>query len=415
MKKVFENKYFSIGLAAFCVIGASLLLYFFMLRFDIFLNIIKNLFIIIRPLFYGIIIAFLSTQTYNYFNKTISKLLKNKLKNKDNINKISKTISIIISILLVLLVLFLFIYILIPQLIISILSIIETWTYNVENLESWLIKVLNLSPALENTILNLFNKSSTSILEWLSASVIPTMESISSSVTTGLNDMYIFVKDFIIGMVFSVYILSNKSKFIAQLKKISYNFLGIKKGNSFLRDCRYVYKVFNGFIKGKLLTSLIIGTACYICMLIFKMPYALLISFIVAITNIIPFFGPIIGWIPGVILIALVSPIKALYFTIIIIILQQIEGNILEPKIVGNNIGIPSFWVLFAIILFGGIFGFVGMIFGVPIFAIIYHFITARLNNNLNNKNLPTNIDDYIDLKYIDETTERPIKLKKDN
>ena len=150
-------------------------------------------------------------------------------------------------------------------------------------------------------------------------------------------------------------------------------------------------------------------------MIILKMPYALLISLIIAVTNIIPFFGPIIGWVPGVILIAMVSPIQALYFTILIIILQQIEGNILEPKIVGDITGISGFWVLFAIIVFGDLFGFIGMILGVPVFAIIYHFIKYNADKYLSKRELPYNDDDYLDLKYIDETTKKPVKLKSSN
>ena len=196
--------------------------------------------------------------------------------------------------------------------------------------------------------------------------------------------MYIFIKDFIIGIVFSVYILANKTKFIAGVKKFTYTLFGIRHGNNILEIGRYSYKIFNGFVKGKLITSLTIGIANYIGMVLLNLPYALLISIIIAVTNIIPFFGPIIGWIPSVILILMISPLKALYFTILNILLQQVEGNILEPKIVGNTTGISGFWVLFAIILFEGLFGFIGMIIGVPIFAIIYHFAISYINKYLN-------------------------------
>jgi predicted PurR-regulated permease PerM len=162
----------------------------------------------------------------------------------------------------------------------SILGIIETWTYNVDNIEAWLQNILKVSPALEEIILSAVNESSTSILSWISGALLPQMEKIMESVTTGLNDMYIFISDFIIGIVFSVYILANKNKFMAQLKKVTYSLLGIKKGNSLLQSARYSYKVFNGFIKGKLLTSLIIGSACYISMSILRLPHTLLISII---------------------------------------------------------------------------------------------------------------------------------------
>ena len=401
MKNKIENKYLYTGLTAFAVIGASIFLYFFFLRFDNIISVIGKIFEILNPLLYGILIAFLLTQVFNYFDKKFTKIFTNKLEDELLAKKYSKILSIGISIFVLFISLFLILYILIPKLTVSILGIIETWSTNIQNIETWLQNILKVSPALEEMILSAVNESSTSILSWISNALLPQMEMIMSSVTTGLNDMYIFITDFIIGLVFSIYILANKDSFIAQAKRIMYTLLGIKKGNSLLQIGRYSYKIFNGFVKGKLLTSLIIGTACYICMIIFKLPYALLISIIVAITNIIPFFGPFIGWIPSVILIAMISPLKALYFSIIILILQQIEGNILEPKIVGNTTGISGFWVLFAIVVFGDLFGFVGMIFGVPVFAIIYHFVSKFIKEHLLNKQMPIEESEYIDLKYI--------------
>ena len=408
MKNKFDNVYFKWSFALFSVIGSSILLYFFILRFDNIVKFFGNILYILKPVIYGIVIAFLLTQIYNYFDKRFAKLLSR----KKNCKKISKILSIAISILILLLILFFIFYILIPKTIVSLLAIIEAWPQNMENIETWLRDVLKTSPVLEEQILSMVNESSNSIIEWLSTGIVPQMEKISDSVTTGLNDIYIFLKDFIVGIVFSIYIVSNKNKFIAVSKKIIYTIFGIKRGNGILEVGRYSNKIFNGFVKGKLITSLIIGFATYIGMTIFNLPYALLISVIVAVTNIIPFFGPLIGWVPSVILVLLSSPLEALYFTILCIVLQQIEGNILEPKIVGKGTGISGFWVLFAIIVFEGLFGFIGMIIGVPIFAIIYHFVVIYINRHLNNKDIPTNYEDYIDLKYIDETTKKPIKTK---
>lgn len=411
MKNKIENKYIYTGLTAFCVIGASLLLYFFFLRFDNFILLLKKILDILSPLIYGIVIAFILTQIFNYVDKKLTNYLIKKL-DEDTAKKYSKIVSIAISIFVLFLVLFLILYILIPKLMICILGIIESWSFYVENIEVWIRSLLKESPALEKIVLDAVSDSSSSILSWISNAVLPQMESIMSSVTTGLNDMYTFITDFIIGLVFSIYILANKSKFIADLKKCTYTLLGIKKGNSFLNSSRYCYKIFNGFVKGKIITSLIIGTACYIGMNLLTIPHAFLISIIVAVTNIIPFFGPFIGWIPSVILILMINPIKAIYFSILILVLQQIEGNIIEPKIVGNTTGISGFWVLFSIVVFGGIFGFVGMIFGVPIFAIIYNFLSHKIDKYLYDKDMPINEEDYIDLKYIDETTKKPVKIK---
>lgn len=413
MKNKIDNKYVSWALTALSVIGISILFAFLLFRIDEIVAGIGNILKMFTPLIYGIVIAFLLNLLYNYFDRRFIKLLSKKYKDKDKIKKISKIISISVSIIILLICVFLIIYKLIPQLVTSILGIIENWSSNMNSIEAWLENILKSSPALEKTIMDTVNNSSDSILDWLSKTLVPSMS--MTNVTTGLTDMYAFLKNFTLGIIFSIYILIDKNKFIAGMKKLTYTIFGISKGNVLLQGARYTHKIFIGFIKGKIFTSFLIGVGCYIGMILFRMPYALLISFIVAVTNIIPFFGPFIGWAPGVILIILTSPIKALYFTILIIVLQQVEGNILTPKIVGNNTGISGFWVLFSIVVFGEMFGFVGMIIGTPIFAVIYHFVSYNHTKYLEKKNLPASNEDYMNLKYIDETTRKPVKQKSSN
>ena len=412
MKRKIQNEYIYWGITALSVIALGILFYFTILRFDNIIKIIGKILYIFRPLLYGIIIAFILTQSFNFFNRKFIKLLSKRSKDTIKVKKESKIISISISILILLLILFWIFYLLIPKLLISVVGIVEMLPDSIVKVESWLENILKGNPAIENIILTMINDSSKSILSYLSEGILPKMENIVTTVTVGLNGMYEFLRDFTIGIVFSVYLLINKNKYVSEMKKFIYTFLGIKKGNSLLQGARYSYNIFNGFIKGKLLTSVALGIVCYIAMILFKMPYAALISLIVAITNIIPFFGPIIGWVPGVILLLLINPIQALYFTIIIIVLQQIEGNILSPKIVGDSIGLSGFWVLFSIMIFGGIFGLVGMIIGVPIFAIFYHFASYQLKKYLAKKDLPSETADYEDLKYIDETTKKVVKIK---
>lgn len=412
MKRKIQNEYIYWGITALSVIALGILFYFTILRFDNIIKIIGKILYIFRPLLYGIIIAFILTQSFNFFNRKFTKLLSKRSKDTIKVKKESKIISISISILILLLILFWIFYLLIPKLLISVVGIVEMLPDSIVKVESWLENILKGNPAIENIILTMINDSSKSILSYLSEGILPKMENIVTTVTVGLNGMYEFLRDFTIGIVFSVYLLINKNKYVSEMKKFIYTFLGIKKGNSLLQGARYSYKIFNGFIKGKLLTSVALGIVCYIAMILFKMPYAALISLIVAITNIIPFFGPIIGWVPGVILLLLINPIQALYFTIIIIVLQQIEGNILSPKIVGDSIGLSGFWVLFSIMIFGGIFGLVGMIIGVPIFAMFYHFASYQLKKYLAKKDLPSETADYEDLKYIDETTKKVVKIK---
>ena len=414
MKKI-ENKYFAWGLTALAVVASAILIYFLFLRINSVFEIISKIFIILRPLIYGLVIAFLLIQSYNFFERRIQKLLKKKINDINKVRKISKITSIIISVLILLIILFLVLYILIPKLIVNIIALINMITNNMDNIEEWLKNALKSNSVIENIVLSTVNKSSNSILDWISTGVLPTFENIVASFSNGLSGMYIFLKDFLVGIVFSIYIVIDKKTFVNQTKKLMYALLGIKTTNSILEGTRYSYVILNGFLKGKIITSVGIGVACYLLMIILGMPYASLISLIVAITNIIPFFGPFIGWIPGVIILLISNPMQALYFSIIIVILQQIEGNIIAPKIVSNKTGISSFWVLFSILVFGDLFGFIGMIIGVPIFAVIYHFIAFYLRKKLKNKDLPTNTNDYDNIKYIDEKTKEIIKEKSSN
>ena len=200
-----------------------------------------------------------------------------------------------------------------------------------------------------------------------------------------------------------VYLLNMKEKLITQIKMILYGIFPLKIANKVLDEGRYVHKVFGGFIIGKLLDSLIIGVLCFVLLNFMRMPYVLIVSVIVGVTNVIPFFGPFIGAIPSAFLILLDSPVKCLWFLGFILLLQQFDGNILGPKILGDSTGLSSFWVLFSILLFGGLFGFVGMIIGVPTFAVFYKLLTEFVIWLLGKKKLSANIEKYENLNYIDE------------
>ena len=171
-----------------------------------------------------------------------------------------------------------------------------------------------------------------------------------------------------------------------------------------IKEAKFINKTFGGFITGKLIDSAIIGCICFVVLTIFKFPYIMLVSVIIGFTNIIPFFGPFIGAIPSTIIILTASPIYAVYFVIFIIILQQIDGNIIGPKILGGSTGIPSFWVMFAILFGGGLFGFVGMVLGIPVFAVLYAYVSRAVDSKLQKKNMPVNTNLYKDLSNYGET-----------
>jgi len=204
------------------------------------------------------------------------------------------------------------------------------------------------------------------------------------------------VKDLLIAVIVSVYLLARKDVFAAQSKKIVYSLFRTDIADLLVDEVRSAYKIMSGFINGKLVDSLIIGVICFICCSLFKFPYPALVATIVGVTNIIPFFGPFIGAVPCGLLIFLVSPLQAVYFAIFILVLQQFDGNILGPKILGETTGLASFWVLFSILLFGGLFGFAGMVLGVPVFAMIYSVVSRTVAHGLRARNLPVETEEYM-------------------
>ena len=218
-----------------------------------------------------------------------------------------------------------------------------------------------------------------------------------TNLMSGLLGTLTFFKNVFIGIIIAIYVLNSKQLFAAQAKKLLYGCLSTRRANIVLDNARFTHRVFGGFINGKILDSAIIGVLCYIGCLIFKFPSALLVSVIIGVTNVIPFFGPFIGAIPATLLILIQSPIKALWFVLFVLVLQQLDGNIIGPKILGNTTGLSSFWVLFAILLFGGLWGFVGMIVGVPLFAVIYDVIKKLVIHGLQRNQELTLLNSYHD------------------
>ena len=219
----------------------------------------------------------------------------------------------------------------------------------------------------------------------------------------------VFLKNFLIGAMISIYLLYGKESYVAQGKRLLYCLFSTQTTNNIIRDLQYVDKTFGGFIIGKVLDSLIIGILCYIGTTILNLPYALLVSVIVGVTNVIPFFGPYIGAVPSAVLILLVNPIQCIYFVIFILLLQQFDGNFLGPKILGGSTGLSSFMVIVAILVGGGLFGIFGMFVGVPACAIICTVIRNGIQSRLEKKKMPIDLESYRDIDHLDAKTLQPI------
>ena len=285
---------------------------------------------------------------------------------------------------------YLFIQFVLPQLISSIVGLANNIPQYVEDftkLANDLINNMNLQPEYIDLITNKFGELVTYIITIIS-NLLPVVGNFIVEATSSILNI-------IIGIIVSIYILIDKEKFMALGKKVVYAFSSEERANFILRLATQSNMTFSRFIGGKILDSFIIGVLTFIILTIFKMPYVLLISVIVGVTNIIPFFGPFIGGIPAAIIILFVSPTKALWFVIIIIIIQQIDGNIIGPKILGDSIGISAFWILFSLLVAAKFMGFVGMVIGVPLFAIFYSIIKEIVELKLSKKGLPINTEEY--------------------
>ena len=265
----------------------------------------------------------------------------------------------------------------IPQLVTSVTTLYYTARANLNNFIRW---VNNLEFVADNEVImdyvnKAYNAISVDLDSWIKNTLMPSMQNIVSGAAVGVLNVVTMAKNLIIGIIVAVYMLASRKRFVQQAKLVLYSIFKPRWAELIKEEVKYADKMFGGFINGKIMDSAIIGVLCYIGCLIFKFPSALLVSVIIGVTNVIPFFGPFIGAVPATLLILIQSPIKALWFVLFILVLQQLDGNVIGPKILGNTTGLSSFWVLFAILLFGGLWGFVGMIVGVPLFAVIYDVI----------------------------------------
>lgn len=365
---------------------------------------------ILAPVIYGAVFAYLLNPVYNRVQAAVMKMTEKIIAQEESRKRLGGFFGTLASLFLLVAVVVGLISMLIPQLINSIRGVMETLPSSINNLEIWLEKVLADNPDLEQQVMQHYGAAADYLQNWLTNVVVPNIYRIIGSVSSGVVLVVRAVFDILIGLIVMVYLLNMKEKLLAQAKMIIYGVFPLKIANKVIEEGRYVHQVFGGFIIGKLLDSLIIGLICFVLLGFANMPYVLLVSVIVGVTNVIPFFGPFIGAIPSAFLILLSDPMKCLYFLIFILLLQQFDGNILGPKILGDSTGLSSFWVLFSILLFGGLMGFVGMIIAVPTFAVIYRLVTEFTTWKLGKKALSGSLDSYDRLDYIDETEQTYMK-----
>ncbi len=355
-------------LAGFGAISLSILFFFLIYRFQGFGDAISKLTGIMMPFIYGAVIAYLLKPVCNCVENFLRRLLPEKM------GTVANMLAVTVSLLFGILVVYALIMMIVPQLITRVTTLYYTARNNLNDFVDWAShqEIIASNQKLLDFIETSYDNLQDTLDNIVRTKLVPSMQSLLSGAALGVMSFVTFLKNIIIGVIVSVYLLASRKKFGQQCKMILYSLIKPRWADIILEEILYADKMFGGFINGKILDSAIIGVLCYIACLIFKFPSALLVSVIIGVTNVIPFFGPFIGAIPATLLILIQNPIKALWFVLFVLVLQQVDGNIIGPKILGNTTGLSSFWVLFAILLFGGLWGFVGMIIGVPLFAVIY-------------------------------------------
>ncbi len=399
------KSYLMIALLVFAVFCCCILVFFLIYRYNGFASGWKKLMKVLQPIIIGLVVAYLLNPVMMFLERHLKTFFGKRIQNEKKVWKLSRGISIVLSLLFLVLVVYALIMMVVPQLIQSITGMFTSLPDEVDQLSKWIDTQFKGDKKTAEFMNDTLDRATSYFENWVQTDVLPQATTYIASITSGVISVVKLLFNTVIGLIVSVYVLMEKEKFIGQSKKIIYAVFKPERGNIIVDTVRKSNQIFGGFITGKILDSAIIGVMCYVVLLIMRMPYTVLVSVIVGVTNVIPFFGPYIGAIPSFIIIALANPLQGLYFLIFIIILQQFDGNILGPKILGDSTGLSSFWVVFAILIGGGMFGVPGMILGVPTFAVIYYIARNIINHFLRRRNLPDETDEYIMLVDIDAKT----------
>lgn len=408
MKFKHNNRYARWGMTAFLVIAASITFYYLVFHSSNITDKINAVIGILLPVVFGLVTAYLLTPVLNFMEGRILVPLCDKcgIKTTKQRKKAIRGIGILVTAFLFVALIYGLISMLVSQIVPSVQGIIANFDSYVSNVSQWINRVLDDNPEFGGYVSRALDKFSEQLEDWLNH-IIPGTATLIKTVSMSFINVLDVLWDFVIGFIISIYVLASKEHFAGQAKKLTYAMFEKDTANKIIRNFRFTHKTFIGFLSGKLVDSLIIGVLCFIGTSLMKTPYAMLISLIIGVTNIIPFFGPFLGAIPSTILIFVVDPMHPLncvYFALFVLALQQFDGNILGPKILGSSTGLTGFWVIFSITFFGGLFGVIGMIVGVPIFAVIYAAVRAIVSAKLENKDLPTETSQYENVDYIDKT-----------
>ena len=398
-----RTQYFKWGLTAFLTVCAVLVFFDTFYQNGVLQRFLSKLASILAPVLYGAAIAYLLTPVMSWLEKTIRAGWK-KLFPKRELKPRSgglRLVSILLTEAVVIFLLYLLMSVLIPQRMDSVTTLINNAEAYYRKVYDWADGLLDSENEIAVWLAGLITERYTDgmafltdkVLPWAQKAVVP----LTNGIWSGIRGAVGFAFDLIVGIIVSIYLMGMKEKSLARCCKAVYAVLPERRADAVMRGTRTADHIFSGFVRGKLLDSLIIGIICFIGCSLMDMPYTPLVSVVVGVTNIIPFFGPFLGAVPSAFLILLVSPKQCLIFVIFIVVLQQFDGNILGPKILGDATGISSFWVIVAILVGGGFGGVLGMFLGVPVFACVQELVKFLMDRRLRRRDMPTEAYAYVD------------------
>lgn len=386
MKVNWNDKYATISVYSFIVICCSIIFFSILSEIGSFTSKLSEIVGILQPFIIGFVMAYLLNFILVFIEDKMNKI--DSLKNLKY--KAKRSISIIVTYIIAFLIIYVFIQFVLPQLVDSVSGLVNdipTYVNNVSALLDDIIKKTSLDPKYLDLAVNKWNEFVSYVIK-IATNLLPVLGNTLMTIASSLWNI-------VIGLVVSIYLLIDKEKFCALSKKITYAVFNKEHAEIAVDLAHRTNDTFGKFLSGKILDSAIIGVLTFVLLTIFNMPYKLLLSVIIGITNIIPFFGPFFGAIPSAVIILFVDPSKVLWFLVLIFIIQQLDGNVIGPKILGDSIGISAFWILFSLLVAGKFLGLVGMIIGVPLFAIIYSIIKDIVESKLSYKGLPTETENY--------------------
>lgn len=393
---------FGKSIVIFLAAAACILFYFALLRVSQISAAVSTLIGVAKPIIYGLAIAYLLNPIVKSVDRRLIPFLEKKCSNFKKKKQLSRSVGIFLALLFLLAVIVALLNMMIPELYSSIRDMILNVPSQMNRFVDSLSDMNRDNSTLGTLLENIMTEATDFLQNWMRTDLMDSVNELMSSLTVGVINILKEILNLLIGLIVSAYVLFSKEKFSRQCKKITYALFKPSSANMILHLTIKSNEIFGGFIIGKIIDSAIIGVLCFIGLTLMDMPYTLLVSVIVGVTNVIPFFGPYIGAIPSAILILLTDPRMGIYFIIFIIALQQFDGNVLGPKILGNSTGLSAFWVVFSILIAGGLFGVPGMILGVPTFAVVYYIVDMLIAHKLEKRKLPVETDAYDEFSYVE-------------